>query len=85
MNRSSQANLMAAKTIVETPFPPKNGFPRVCLITTVHEARDDRIFHKQALSLAQAGYDVALIAPWDAETEAGPVGTLAKGNRLNRR
>ena len=36
--------------------------PRVCIITTVHESFDTRIFHKQAKTLAKAGYDVSLIA-----------------------
>jgi len=35
---------------------------RICLITTVHPAFDIRIFHKEAVSLAKAGYEVTLIA-----------------------
>ena len=37
--------------------------PRVAIITTVHSAGDTRIFHKQARTLARAGYDVTLLAP----------------------
>lgn len=40
---------------------------RVCHITTVHGAFDDRIFFKQCRSLATAGFDVHLIAPLDEE------------------
>ena len=43
---------------------------RVAILTTVHSALDGRIFHKQAVSLAQAGYDVTLFAPLHPEAEA---------------
>lgn len=40
---------------------------RICHITTVHGAFDDRIFFKQCRSLAAAGFDVHLIAPIQTE------------------
>ncbi len=34
---------------------------KICILTTVHPSFDTRIFHKQAKSLVNAGYDVILI------------------------
>ncbi len=49
---------------------------RTCIITTVHNAQDERIFHKQALSLAHAGFKVSMIAGWTADMDSGPVKKL---------
>jgi glycosyltransferase involved in cell wall biosynthesis len=68
---------MAPNTLADAPCSPGKPAPRVCIITTAHEARDDRIYHKQALSLARAGFDVSMIANWSADMESGPVRKLA--------
>ncbi|MBP7497424.1 MAG: glycosyltransferase [Bacteroidales bacterium] len=34
---------------------------KVCHISTVHKATDDRIFYKECISLAKAGYDVSFV------------------------
>lgn len=36
--------------------------PRIAILSSVHEATDPRIFHKQARTLAAAGFDVHLFA-----------------------
>ena len=40
---------------------------RICVLTSVHIPFDGRVFHKEAKSLAQAGYEVVLIARHDKE------------------
>ncbi len=36
--------------------------PKACILSSVHRALDNRIFYREARSLAQAGYDVTLVA-----------------------
>ena len=62
--------------------------PRVVHLSTVHRADDVRIFHKQAKSLARAGYAVKIIARADAAGEEGGVAyeplPLSRPHRLLR-
>jgi len=40
---------------------------RICHLSTVHPITDVRVFHRECLSLAEAGYDVHLVIPCDQE------------------
>ena len=51
--------------------------PRVCILTTSHLAKDDRVFHKEALSLERLGFDVCMIAPHDREETIGSIRVYA--------
>ena len=39
---------------------------RVCVLTSVHHPFDQRIFYKEAVSLAEAGYEVTVVGPGPA-------------------
>lgn len=60
---------------------------KVCILTTVHQPFDTRIFHKQAKTLVKAGYDVTLIAQHskDEVVDGVKIVTLPRPrNRLTR-
>ena len=60
---------------------------RVVHLTTVHNAADPRIFHKEVKSLLDAGYDVHLVAPRKASgvVDGVPITALPRAkNRLQR-
>lgn len=60
---------------------------KVCHISTVHPAFDNRIFHKQCKSLADAGFDVSLIVMHDKDENVDGVQILhlsQRGSRLFR-
>jgi glycosyltransferase involved in cell wall biosynthesis len=58
--------------------------PKICHLTTVHPPFDTRIFHKEAKSLAKAGYLVTLIAKHDKEETIDGVKILPLKTPRNR-
>jgi glycosyltransferase involved in cell wall biosynthesis len=40
-----------------------NPSPRVCVLTAAHNCFDQRVFYKEAVSLAEAGFEVTIIGP----------------------
>jgi glycosyltransferase involved in cell wall biosynthesis len=56
---------------------------RVCHVTTGHGLLDDRIFHKEAVSLARRGFEVTILGPSDRREER-KMGVLLKGVKTSR-
>ncbi|MDI6880395.1 MAG: glycosyltransferase family 4 protein [Desulfitobacteriaceae bacterium] len=60
---------------------------KVCVLSTVHPALDDRIFYRQAMALVKAKYDVVLIAQYKVNEVFNGVKIVAlpkPRNRLSR-
>jgi len=64
---------------------PQRDRARVCVLTSVHLPFDGRVFHKEAKSLAKAGFDVVLIACHDKEETVGGVRIVPLPQPRNRR
>jgi len=57
---------------------------KVCHMTSAHKSNDTRIFHKQCVSLAKAGYTVYLVAPGESFIDSG-VHVRGIGKQANSR
>ncbi len=57
---------------------------RVCILTTAHQAYDVRIFYKECRSLAQAGYEVYLIASHHQEENVDGISIIPLDTREGR-
>ena len=57
---------------------------KVCIITIVHPPFDTRIFHKEAKTLVEAGYDVTLVAQHDGDTEVEGIRIIGLPKPRNR-
>lgn len=57
---------------------------KICILSSVHPAFDDRIFHKQAKTLVWAGYDVTLIAQHDRNEIVDGIRLIALPKPRNR-
>lgn len=57
---------------------------KVCILTTVHQPFDTRIFHKEAKTLVRAGYKVTLIAPHSKNEIVDRVKIIALAKARNR-
>lgn len=57
---------------------------KVCHLTTAHGAFDDRIYHKQCLSLLKEGYEVVVIAQHDESEIANGINVIALKKCKNR-
>lgn len=62
----------------------RGGGSKICHLTSVHRVEDTRILRRQCRSLAEAAYDVTLIARQPAIEPVGRVRVVAVGEARNR-
>lgn len=57
---------------------------KVCILTSVHPPFDTRIFHREAMTLSNAGYKISLIAQADKSEDAYGINVVGIGKSKNR-
>jgi glycosyltransferase involved in cell wall biosynthesis len=63
---------------------------KLCILSSVHSPFDVRIFHKEAKSLAEAGYQVTIVAPYSGSVRSNDIEVKAlppphsRGERMVR-
>ncbi len=62
----------------------KRPAKQVCIITSVHPPFDTRIFHREAKTLKNAGYNVTLIAPHDSHETVDGINLIPIPKSKNR-
>jgi len=62
----------------------QNNMKKICILTSVHHAFNVRIFHKEAKSLVDFGYDVTLIAQHNGNDIVDGVKIIALPKIINR-
>lgn len=58
---------------------------KVCHFTSAHKPNDIRIFHKECVSLAKAGYEVFLVSAYESEIPSGEVTFVPAGSKSRGR
>jgi hypothetical protein len=56
----------------------------LCVVTTIHRPYDVRIFHRELLTLAEAGFTVCLVSPWKRPEGWPPEGWVSMSMPLSR-
>lgn len=62
-------DLNNSHSVLQMLDPQEVGQKHICILSTVHSPFDVRIFHKEARSLAAAGYRVTIIAPYSGNKD----------------
>lgn len=57
--------------LASTPEKPSRKY-EICVITSIHEPYDVRIYQRELLTLVEAGFSVCLVSPWERPPDRLP-------------